>query len=130
MKLKKIILVSVGCLSLAIGCVGIVLPFLPTFPFFLLTAVCFAKSSERLNSWFKNTRMYKKHLESYIKKKGMTVKTKLTVILTVTLVMGFGFIMMSKVPVARMVLALVWAGHVAYFIMGVKTLKLTEGEER
>ena len=41
----------------------------------------------------------------------------------VTAVMGFGFIMMSKVPVARIILASVWVGHVLYFIFGVKTIK-------
>ena len=49
--MKKIVFVTLGCISLALGVVGIVLPILPTVPFFLLTAFCFAKSSERLHSW-------------------------------------------------------------------------------
>lgn len=57
--MKKIVFVTLGCISLALGVVGIVLPILPTVPFFLLTAFCFAKSSERLHSWFLSTRMYK-----------------------------------------------------------------------
>ena len=76
MTIKKIFLVVVGCISLGIGAVGAVLPFLPTFPFLMLTAICFTASSERLNNWFKSTKLYKNNLESYVEKRGMTKATK------------------------------------------------------
>ncbi|MDE5742413.1 MAG: YbaN family protein, partial [Oscillospiraceae bacterium] len=62
MKLKKIIYIITGCIGLALGAVGAVLPLLPAFPFLLLAAVCFGKSSERLNNWFVNTKLYKNNL--------------------------------------------------------------------
>lgn len=46
MKIKKILYVILGCIGLALGAVGAVLPLLPAFPFLLLAAFCFAKSSE------------------------------------------------------------------------------------
>ena len=49
MKIGKIILIAVGCICLALDTVGIVLPILPTVPFYMATAFCFAKSSERLH---------------------------------------------------------------------------------
>jgi hypothetical protein len=102
--------------------VGAVLPLLPTVPFLLLTAYCFARSSQRLNDWFRGTKLYKEHLESYVQKKGMTMRTKLTILGSVSLLMGIGFLMMSRVPVGRIVLAVVWAVHVIYFLFGVKTI--------
>ena len=72
MKLKKVIYITVGCLGLALGAVGAVLPLLPAFPFLLLAAICFGKSSERLDRWFKNTKLYKNNLESFVKGQGMT----------------------------------------------------------
>ena len=83
----------------------------------------FAKSSDRLHKWFISTELYKKNLESFVNKKGMTVKTKIRIVACVTLVMAFGFIMMKHVPVGRIVLAIVWVGHVLYFIFGIKTLE-------
>ncbi|MWB76942.1 DUF454 family protein [Pseudooceanicola sp. 216_PA32_1] len=42
---------SFGILSVALGVIGIVLPLLPTVPFMILAAFCFARSSERMHDW-------------------------------------------------------------------------------
>ena len=97
------------------------LPFLPTTPFALLAAFCFARSSERLNAWFKSTKLYKKVLEGYVTKRSMTVKAKLTIIIPVTVLLGIGFALMANVPIGRIALALVWIGHIVYFGFIVKT---------
>lgn len=57
--LSKSVFVALGCISLALGTIGIALPILPTVPFYLLTAFCFANSSERLHTWFTHTTVYK-----------------------------------------------------------------------
>ena len=126
MNLKKAFFVILGCLGLGLGALGAVLPLLPAFPFLMLAAFCFAKSSEKLHNWFTSTRLYKKNLESFVQGKGMTVKTKVRIMLTVTILMSIGFIMMHAVPVGRVVLGIVWLCHVLYFIFGIKTLKLEE----
>ena len=124
MKLKRIIFTVIGCVSLGIGCVGAVLPIIPTVPFFLLTVFCFANSSEKLHNWFVNTKMYKKHLDSFVKKKGMTVKTKVTILSSVTAIMllGFVFMMLKGIIIPGIILALVWLFHLVYFIFSVKTI--------
>ena len=128
MKLKQIIFLIIGCLSLALGCVGIVLPILPTVPFFLLTVFCFANSSQKLHDWFIGTQMYKKHLESFVQKKGMTVRTKATVLTSVTALMAVGFVLMLRkgIIVPCVLLAVVWVCHLVYFLFGVKTIPAAE----
>ncbi|OUP49502.1 YbaN family protein [Lachnoclostridium sp. An181] len=119
----KIVYVVLGCISLGIGAIGAVLPLLPAFPFLLLAAWCFAKSSKRLHDWFVGTKLYKKNLESYVKGRGMTMRTKIRIIVVVTLTMSVGFLMMSSVPVGRIVLACVWVFHLYYFLGRVRTLE-------
>ncbi len=123
MKIRKALYVVLGCIGVGLGAVGAVLPLLPAFPFLLLAAVCFAKSSDRLHSWFTSTKLYKNNLESFIRGKGMTWKTKIRIMIIVTITMSVGFIMMSRVPVGRIILACVWVFHIFYFIFGIKTLK-------
>ena len=124
MNIKKAFFIVLGCLSLGLGAVGAVLPILPTVPFLMLAAFCFAKSSEKLHNWFVATKLYKKNLESFVQGKGMTMKTKIRIMVTVTILMSIGFIMMHAVPVGRIILGFVWLFHVLYFIFGIKTLKL------
>lgn len=128
MGVKKVLWLVLGCIGLGLGAVGAVVPMLPAFPFLMLAAFGFAKSSERLHTWFINTKLYKSNLESYVQGRGMTWATKIRIMTTVTLLMSFGFFMMfrKEVYVPCIILACVWLFHMVYFLFGVKTLKETE----
>ena len=118
--MKKILYIFIGCISLGLGIIGVILPILPTVPFVLLAAFCFAKSSERLDGWFKNTKLYR---ENNIKN-GMTKQAKIRIMCSVSLLMSIGFIMMGLrgMVVGNIVLLIVWIFHMAYFTFGVKTV--------
>lgn len=126
MSLKKLLLVVIGCISLGLGMLGIVLPILPTVPFFLLTVLCFANSSQKLHDWFVGTNMYKKHIESYVQKRGMSMQTKISILTTVTLIMMVGFVMMmlKGIYIPCIIMLVVWVAHIIYFAFGVKTIKI------
>ena len=121
--MKKTIYLIIGFIGLILGAIGVVVPLLPAFPFLLMAAYGFAKSSKRLHTWFIATRLYKDNLESYVKGEGMTMKTKIRIMITVTILMMIGFIMMHKVIIGQIILGLVWLFHIIYFLFGIKTIK-------
>ncbi len=125
MTIKKIVFLVVGCICFVIGTVGAFFPILPTTPFYLITAYCFARSSERLDEWFKGTKLYKKHLESFVKKEGMMASTKAGILISVTILMGAGIFFMARkeIWIPCIILAIVWIAHMIYFLFGVKTLR-------
>lgn len=121
--MKKILYIVLGCISVGLGALGAVLPVLPTVPFLMLTAFCFARSSEKLDRWFRSTRLYEENLKDFVAGKGMTKKTKIRIMVTVTLLMSIGFVVMglSGIVSGCVVLGLVWVFHIAYFVFGVRT---------
>ena len=123
MKIKRLIWLIIGLISLVFVGIGAVVPMLPYFPFLMLSTFCFAKSSERLHKWIINTKLYKKNLDSFVKGKGMTVAAKIRIMTTVTIVMAIGFVIMflKEIYIPCIILAVVWVMHILIFIFGIKT---------
>lgn len=110
-----------GFIAFALAMIGVALPLLPTTPFLLLAALCFARSSQRIDDWFKSTRVYHEVLEGYVQKRSMTLKAKALVLVPVTALLGVAFAFMGRVPIGRIILVVVWLGHLIYFGLIVPT---------
>ena len=126
--MKKYLYMMVGCISLGLGALGSLIPVLPTVPFLMLAAFSFARSSEKLHNWFVSTKLYQDNLADFVAGKGMTRKTKVRIMITVTLLMSVGFVMMGLKGIVTgcIVLGCVWVLHILYFIFGIKTIPATE----
>lgn len=117
----RIIWILTGMICLFAGTIGIVIPIFPTVPFYMATVVCFAKSSEKLHQWFLGTKVYQKHLDSFVKRKTMRMGTKLRIFGMVTAMMFISFLCMKQVPIGRVCIAGVWIWHIWYFFLKIKT---------
>ena len=66
-----------GLLFLGLGAIGVIIPIIPTTPFLLLTSFFFLRSSERLNTWFEGTRMYKRFIANFMETRSLTLRAKI-----------------------------------------------------
>ncbi len=87
----------------------------------MLAAFCFARSSERVDRWFKGTKLYQENLKDFAAGKDMTTRTKVRIMVTVTLLMTVALVVKGIVA-GCVVLGFVWAFHMVYFIWFVKTI--------
>ncbi len=71
MVIKRGLYLICGLCSLALGLLGIPLPILPTVPFILLAAFCFARSSERLHQWLMNHPWFSEALADWEQKRAI-----------------------------------------------------------
>ncbi|MBP3915604.1 MULTISPECIES: YbaN family protein [unclassified Clostridium] len=120
-KVKKYFYITLGFITLGLGLIGVILPILPTTPFLLVTSFCFAKGSERFHSWFTNTNIYKKHLESFVKERAMTLKQKVVLLSFVNFMLAFPLILVDVLPMRITIIVLIII-KLYYFIFRVKTI--------
>lgn len=73
----RYLLILAGTISLVCGIIGIFLPIIPTTPFLLLAAACYARSSQRFYHWLMNNKMFGNYIKNYYGGKGIPVKFKI-----------------------------------------------------
>lgn len=117
----KYLFIFLGFLFTILGAVGIFLPILPTVPFLLLASICFAKGSKRFHNWFKSTKLYKNNLESFEKDRSMTLKTKWSILIPVTILLLVAFFMMKNIYGRTFIAVLILAKYYV-FLFKIKTV--------
>ncbi|MDY3959115.1 YbaN family protein [Romboutsia timonensis] len=122
-RIKKIIFVIVGFISLLLGIIGTVLPILPTVPFLLLTSYCFAIGSNKFEVWFKSSKIYKKYLENFILNKSMTLKQKIYISTFADIMIAFPLIILDNLYI-KLFLIIIIIFKYYYFIFKIKTIKV------
>ncbi len=108
--------VAAGCVSLGLGILGIVLPGLPTTPFLLLAAYCYARGSARFYVWLMTNRYFGGYIRAWRDNEGISLPVKIYVVILLWIVLGFtAFVVVPLWPV-RIVLLLVGAGVTIYIV--------------
>ena len=119
----RYIFLTIGALSFGLGTAGIVIPLFPTVPFYMLTLFCLARGSERFHKMFLESSLYQKTVGAYERDKALTLRTKLSILLSVSTIMAIGAYFSQDMPIALIVMAFVWIGHVIALVFIVKTKK-------
>lgn len=90
MRFKRILLITIGCIFVVLGGIGIVLPVLPTTPFVLVASACFAASSPELYDKLVSSKYFGEFIRNYREKSGISNKTRISalVFLWITLILS------------------------------------------
>ena len=80
------------------------------------------KGSERFDIWFKQTKIYKDYAEDFVNNRSMTLKRKITILLTADFMIAFPFIIL-KTTIVRVILIMIVILKYYYFIFRIKTKK-------
>ena len=119
----RYIFLTIGAISFCLGTAGIVLPVLPTVPFYMFTLFCLARGSERFHRMFLESSLYQKTVGAYERDKALTLRTKLSILTSVTAIMMIGAYFSRNIPIALIIMSIVWIAHIIALAFIVKTQK-------
>lgn len=94
----RIAFVALGCLCVALGVAGAFLPLLPTTPFMLLAAACFARASTRFYNWLLNTRAFGPSILEWRLHRSIPYRVKLIAITMMALTLSISVIWVIEEP--------------------------------
>lgn len=118
----RILLIIAGTLFVGLGILGIFIPVLPTTPFLLLAAVCYARSSQRFYHWLLNNRWFGSYIRSYLQGRGVPLKVKVLTIALLWVTIGCSVAFAVQVFAVRLILILIAIG-VSIHVLSLRTLK-------
>jgi uncharacterized membrane protein YbaN (DUF454 family) len=114
--IKSRLYVAGGCIAVALGLAGIPIPLLPTTPFLLLAAFCFARGSKRWHDWLVGHRVFGPYIAAFREKRGLTPDQKLKIAMTVTVTLGVTTYMLGPFLFAQAIVGLMWiVGMIALY---------------
>ena len=109
--MKKILFISLGCITFTLGTIGIFVPFMPTTGFYLATAFLWMRSSDRLYQKFINSTFYQQNIERVLFKREITTKGMLKMFASMLVVFAVPFILVPNFWV-RVIVACIYLAHV------------------
>ncbi len=127
-KIIRIVFLIIGFISLGLGTVGIVLPILPTVPFYLLAAFCFVRGSNKFANWFLNSKLYKNHVGNFAKHRSMTWYGEIILLTFVSAMLMTSLWFINKLAMT-IVFDVLIACKYAYFVFRITPVSKKEYDE-
>lgn len=124
----KVLLITIGSVSVVLGVLGIFLPLLPTTPFLLLGAACYCKASKRLYDLLLNNKFLGQYIRDFHEGNGIPLRAKIVAISLLWITIGYSIFFVISVIVAKVLLFLIAVG-VTIHLLSFKTLKNKSGED-
>jgi uncharacterized membrane protein YbaN (DUF454 family) len=126
-KIKRVVLVACGTLCVALGVAGMFMPVLPTTPFLLLAAVCYARSSKPFYDWLTTNRWCGAYIRNYREGRGIPRRQKALTILLLWMTIGYTATFAVSLGWVKLILVGI-ATAVTVHILWIKTFHPTPSE--
>ena len=121
-KFTRVLLMACGTLCVAFGVLGMFVPVLPTTPFLLLAAICYARSSERFYHWLLNNPWFGEYIKNYREGRGIPLREKILALVALWLTIGFTTVFVVSAGWGQLVLLAIAVG-VTIHLVRIKTFK-------
>jgi len=115
-KCLKFLWILGGHISLALAFMGIFLPLLPTVPFLILSAACYARGSPRLYNWLLHNRWFGHHIKNWREGRGIPLKAKILAVIMITISIGYSVFYIVPYLAAKALLVLVALAVSCYIV--------------
>ena len=112
---RRIALIVIGLVSLALGAIGIVVPLLPTTPLVLLAAFAFANSSETLHQWLLDHNLFGPLIDNWHRHRAISRPAKAMAALSMIAILLISWLMDVAMPIIA-IQAVVLAGVAAFIL--------------
>ena len=116
------ILVGSGTFFLVIGIIGIFIPILPTTPFLLLAAACYARGSKKFYNWLINNKWLGEYIKNYQEGRGIPLTVKILSITLLWITIAFSTIIIVSNFLIQTILIII-AIAVTIHILTIKTMQ-------
>ncbi|MFN3135484.1 MAG: YbaN family protein [Candidatus Kryptonium sp.] len=118
----RFVLIGFGFIFVGLGVIGIFIPGLPTTPFLLLAAACFARSSKKFYNWLLNHKIFGTYIKNYREHRAITLRGKIMSLSLMWLVMGYTAFFAISNLIVSIIIILIGLG-VTKHILSLKTIK-------
>ena len=115
-ELQSKLLVFAGSVFVALGVLGIFLPILPTTPFLLLAAACYARGSRKFYDWLLNQKHLGDYVRNYREGRGIPLPTKILTLILLWAAIGYSVVFAVASLYVRIVLLLIAVGVTAHIL--------------
>jgi uncharacterized membrane protein YbaN (DUF454 family) len=115
-------LIIAGTFFVVLGIIGIILPILPTTPFLIVAAACYAKGSKRFYNWLVNNRLLGRYIKNYLENKGISMRAKIISISFLWATIIFSITLIIQILLIRIILIIV-AIIITYHIISINTIE-------
>ena len=125
-RFQRLLFFISGSIFVALATLGVLLPLLPTTPFLLLAAACYARSSSRFHTWLLANRIFGPTIRQWQESRSIALRTKCIAIFMLVATLGSSVVFFVQLwPVKLLLIAVgIWVIH---FLLRLPTTPPSDG---